>query len=114
MKLLKTWIISLLNITIFISFISVLYYYNIINTNLYNVLKIISLIIIFILNGYKTEKNSKKKIKTNAYICFIISLLLILINIIFSKITFKLTIYIIILIISNIFGGIIYRKKRNT
>ena len=114
MKLLKTWIITLINITIFISLISILYYYNIINTNLYNVLKIIFLIIIFIINGYKTEKNSKQKIKTNAYICFIISLLLILINIIFSKITFKLVIYIIILIISNIFGGIIYRKKRNT
>ena len=53
--------------------------------------------------------------RNNIIISFIISLVLIIINICFSKISYKLFIYLTIIISSNLLGSFIFikRKKRS-
>lgn len=114
MKYLKTCFITFIGIIICISVLSTLYYYKIINNNTFNVLKILLLIIIFNINGYKIERISNNK-RNNIIVSFIISLVLLIINICFAKISYKLFIYLIIIISSNLLGSFMFikRKKRS-
>lgn len=111
MKLLKAIGYTLIYIILSISVISVLNYYNIINNNLFKIMKVLFLIIIFIINGYKISKISKIKNFVLLF-CFILSLLLISINIICSKFDYKILIYITIICFSNLLGSFIYKKKK--
>lgn len=115
MKYLKICLISFIEIILSISILSILYYYDMLNSNMFNIFKITLFIIIFSINGYKIEKRSKKNYYNIFIFCFIISTILLLVNFCCYKITFRLFIYILLIICSNIFGSIIYkkRKKRN-
>ena len=111
MKLLKTIGYTLFNIILSISIISILNYYNIINNNIFKIMKILILIIIFIINGYKISKISKIKNFVLLF-CLILSLFLICTNLIFSKLDYKILIYITIICFSNLLGSFIYKKKK--
>ena len=115
MRYLKICLFSFINLIIFITVLSILYYYNIINNNFFNIIKIVLFITIFIINGYKIESISNKKYYSNFVFCLCLSLIFTLINLIYAKISFKLLIYIVIIISSNFLGSFMFikRKKRS-
>ena len=111
MRLLRIIIYSFISIIASISLLSVFNYYNIINTDTFKIIKILLLIIIFIINGYKIRKISRNKFCL-LFFSLILSVLLIGINLINSRFNYKTLIYISIIVLSNIFGGFIYKKKK--
>ena len=56
MNYLKTISLTIISLLIGITVLSILFYYDIIKENLFNILRILLIMIIFIINGYKTEK----------------------------------------------------------
>lgn len=112
MKYLKVCLLSFIGIILCISILSILYYYNIIGKNIFNFFKIILFIIIFSINGYKIEKISNRKYYGILIFNIVTSIILLFVNYFSYKITFRLFIYLLLIICSNIFGGFIYRKKR--
>lgn len=113
MKYIKIFLFTIINSIIFISLLSVLNYYDLINLNLYTISKLIILMIIFIINGYLFEKCSYKKFISNIFISLFIIFFLLLFNFIFYKVSYRLFIYILIIVLSNFLGGFIFRKKKN-
>lgn len=112
MKYLKICFLTCVKLIIFITILSVLYYYDIINNRIFNIFKIVLFIIIFIINGYKLERISSRKYYNNIIFCSFISLTLILINLVYSKISFRLLIYILIIISSNFLGSFMFKKRK--
>lgn len=112
MNYIKILLKNFLLIIISISLLSIIYYYGFLDKNTFNILKIIILIIIFIINGFKIEKISKNKFKYNIIISISLFIFLIIFNLLFSKISFKLIIYILIIVTSNLLGGFSCRKKK--
>lgn len=113
MNYLKTISLTIISLLIGITVLSILFYYDIIKENIFNILRILLIMIIFIINGYKIEKISTKK-RANILFSITIAIILLLVNIIFSNISLKLLIYIIIIILSNFLGSFIYRKRKKT
>lgn len=113
MNYLKTISLTIISLLIGITVLSILFYYDIIKENIFNILRILLIMIIFIINGYKIEKISTKK-RVNILFSITIAIIFLLINIIFSNISLKLLIYIIIIILSNFLGSFIYRKRKKT
>ena len=113
MNYLKTISLTIISLLIGITVLSILFYYDIIKENIFNILRILLIMITFIINGYKIEKISTKK-RANILYSITIAIILLLVNIIFSNISLKLLIYIIIIILSNFLGSFIYRKRKKT
>lgn len=111
MKLLKVITYTFISIIISISIMSIFNYYNIINKDLFNISKILILIIIFIINGYKIKKLYNKQYYPLLF-SIILCLVLLSICFIFSKFNYKYLIYLLIIFISNMFGSFIYKKKK--
>lgn len=106
-KIISKFIILLL---IGIIILSSLYYFDIINNSLYKIIKISFLIIMFSINGYSLLKISKGNNKNILFLIILISLLLVL-NLIFNKLSYNLFIYLLIIVFSYILGCFIYKKK---
>ena len=111
MKLFKVIIYSFISIIISISILSVFNYYNIISKDVFNIIKILLLIVIFIINGYKIRRISKNK-RCLLYFSFLLSILLIGINLIYSRFNYRVLIYVSIILLSNLLGGFIYKRKK--
>lgn len=98
----------------FFSFICMLYYYGVINNMIFKVFKFIPLIILFIVQGMYSYKDLSK---FGFIYCFIPSLILItfplIISIISNKFRVNYLLYLLILLISSLFGIFIKRKKQN-
>lgn len=63
------------------------------------------------MNGLSIEKIFKNRLKTNLFFSIFICLFLLIINLVFDKINYSLFIYILIISLSNLFGGLIYKSR---
>ena len=119
MKYLKTFIFETILFISLTLIITILYYFNIINTNTNNILKIIIFIITFFIVGIYTSKFINKKYYLQGLKISIINILLFLLLSILFKYNFnikQILYYFLIIIIttfSSIFGGKIRKKKRS-
>ena len=94
--------------------ISILYYYNVIDDNITNILLWIIFGIAIFIGSYKISTNMKYKGIINGLIYFVILMLLISIASIFIKVRFnyKIMIYYLVLAIFSIMGGIIGKNLK--
>ena len=112
MKCLKIILFSFIKILVFSIILSIMGFYNFFENNFLNIFLIIGLIIIFIINGYNLEGISNKHYFYTGVFLSCFSVFLILINIIFSNLSYRLFIYLLIIIFSNLLGCFIKIKKR--
>lgn len=118
MKKLKNLSISLListsSIIIGSFLLNILYYFNIVNENIFNILKMIIIIISLFISGILLGKKSKKKgwlegLKLSGIVIFII----LIINLIFIKeFNLQTIIYYIIILLSCVFGSMLGINKK--
>ena len=119
MKYLKTLIFETIIYISFTLIITTLYYFDIINTNTNNILKIIIFIITFFLVGVYTSKFINKKYYLQGIKVSIINIILFLLLSFLFKYNFnikQILYYFLIIIIttfSSIIGGKIRKKKRS-
>lgn len=117
MKYIKTIIFEFILLLILTIISSILYYFNLINSNIYSILKIINFIIVFSLSGIYIASNSNKKYYIEGIKISIINFLLFTIisliinNFNIKNITYYLLISFIIIISSIIFGNLKKNKK---
>lgn len=95
-------------------FITILYYFEILSSNIINIINYIIIIILFFLLGYKSSKRNKSK----GYLSGIISssslsLLFIFISLISKEFIVSSLIYYLTLIASSTIGGILGIPKEN-
>lgn len=102
-------LITLASIIITLLLTTILYYFNIINPSTYNILKIVSLLLVILINSIFLGKKAKSKgylegLKLSLLIIFIF----IILTLLFTK-TFhlKYLIYYIIIMITSILGGML-------
>lgn len=97
----------------FFSFICMLYYYGVINNIFFKIFKFIPLIILFIVQGMYSYKDLSKYGFIYSFIpSLVLIALLLIISIISSKFKINYLLYLLILLISSLFGIFIKRKKK--
>ena len=110
----KRFLWTSLSIIIGILILTTLYYFNIINTNTYNYLKIIILLLNIFISSYilgkTTEKNSYLEGIKFALILIITFVIITLLT--HSSIRPRILIYYLIISITSIFGGIVGISKK--
>ena len=110
---LKGYLLICLILIIYLSIISLLYYYEIINYKTTIIINYIFMILLFFILGFKTSKLERKKGYLNG---FFVSIILVILFIIFAlisgKIRYSSLFYYISLILSSITGGIIGVTKK--
>ena len=109
MKYIKTIIFESIFFVSLTLILTILYYFNIINSNLNNIFKIIIFIITFLLSGIYIGKRSNKKYYLEGLkISFINIILFILISLLLkNNFNIKQFIYYLLIIIITTFGSII-------
>lgn len=113
-KLLKNLIYTLSSILIVTFILNLLYYFNLFNDSVMNILLIISVLICFLISGRNFSKIDKSRgFISGLKIGLIYSVLFLIITLIFWKDNFKLIdlIYYILLSISSMFGGMLSNYK---
>ena len=113
MKYLKTLLITIISIIIAVIFLSSMYYYNIISKSVFQISEIIMIMLLFLKNGFSIEKKSNRKYFINIVISILLCVMILLTNIINQSITYRLLIYVLIIVLSNLLGGFVFRKKKN-
>ena len=98
---------------IYLLFISIFYYFRIINYNTLNIINYIFNLLLFLILGYRISKIRKKKGYLNGF--FISILLIILFSIIclvLNRFNTSSLVYYLSLILSSMFGGILGVNKK--
>jgi len=112
MKAIKMYLIALggifLSLIIMCLFLTTLYYFDLISTKTFSILKMISLIIIILVNSFILGKSSVKKGYLDGLkLGGIVSLIFLLISLISKNFDIKIFIYLIIILISSSLGSMI-------
>lgn len=113
----KRFLYTILSLFISLSLLTLLYYFDIIGENLFNILKVIILLFNIFISNYILGKKAQNKgflegIKFGSIIIITLFLLTILTS---SAIRIRLILYYIIIMITSIFGGIVgISKKKET
>ncbi len=110
----KALLFNIIELFILLFFITILYYFNLINDKTFEVLKLIILLSSIFINSFILGKNTKNKsyIEGIKYGVLLIILLL-LITIIFYKVKIKLLIFYPLILITSILGSMIGCIKKN-
>lgn len=104
----------LLSIIVYLLFISIFYYFEILNYKVVSIINFIVVMVLFFILGFKTSSIERKKGYLNGFIVSsILVLLFIFLSLIFSKLSFSSLVYYLSLILSSIVGGIIGVGKHN-
>lgn len=106
-------IYTIILIIILIGILTIFYYYDLINTSTYNVLKLIILLISIFLNSFILGKNVKEKgYLEGIKFGLIIIILLLIPTIIMKQLKIKLIIYYSMIISTSILGSIMGINKK--
>ena len=106
-------IYTIILIIILIGILTIFYYYDLINTNTYDVLKLILLLISIFLNSFILGKNVKEKgYLEGIKFGLIIIILLLIPTIIMKQLKIKLIIYYSMIISTSILGSIMGINKK--
>ena len=106
-------IYTIILIIILIGILTIFYYYDLINTSTYNVLKLIILLISIFLNSFILGKNVKEKgYLEGIKFGLIIIILLLIPTIIMKQLNIKLIIYYSMIISTSILGSIMGINKK--
>ncbi len=112
---LKIYLLFLIMLISYLIFISIFYYFEIINYKTVSIINYIALIIMFFIIGYKISNIRVNRGYLNGFIISsVLVIIFSLITLIMSKITFSSLVYYLSLILSSMIGGIIgINKKEN-
>ena len=110
---LKTILLYLIILTIYLLFINIIYYFEIFTFKTIIILNYIFNLIMFFICGYKIASLEQKKGYLKGFvISTILIIIFTLISLIISKITFTSLVYYLSLITSSIIGGILGVTKK--
>ena len=111
----KTYILFFIILLIYIILISLVSYFELLNYKTVSIINYVVIITLFFLLGYKISYLERNKGYLNGFIISVgLIILFVLISLITSKITFSSLVYYLSLILSSITGGIIgVQKNKN-
>lgn len=107
MKYLKLYLINIISIVLFVSLFSILYYFDIINLQIFNFFKLFSLIISLFVCSFIVGESYKTKgyvIGSRYSLMFIIPFFIC--SLVFNRISYRLIIYYLIIFCSCCLGSI--------
>ena len=111
--ILKNSLKMYLVLLIYLLLISIIYYFEILNYKVINIISYILVILLFLILGIKVSKKIKSKGYLNGFIAGLTNIsIFILLSIIFNKISLNSVIYYSILILSSVIGGIIGAQEK--
>jgi len=114
-RYLKYILTTTLSILILLFLLTIIYYFNLIKPNTFNLLKLLIILLTILINSLLLGKESNKKgylegIKLGSLIVILIFIL----TIIFSKFEFKNLIYYLLILITSTLGSMIGINKKKT
>ena len=117
MKSLKKIIKSIVTTTIIFLLLTIIKtifnYFNILNYKIINIIKLLIPIISMFFGGFKIGKNSEKKGWLEGIkISLIISIFFLIITLLLNKFKLKYLLYLVIIIVSGVFGSMIGINKK--
>jgi hypothetical protein len=108
-KYLKAYLFTLIFIIIFLFILTLLYYYNLINPNIYKLFKLLIILISLFISNY----NLGKKTTLNKYIFSLpIIVILFIYSIIINSFKLKVLIYYLIILLISITSNSLGKKKK--
>ena len=114
MKYLKTLAIEFILFIVLTLINVILYYFNIISSNMYSIFKIITFVITFLISGIYIAKKTNKRFYLEGLKIAIINIIIFLLFSLITKYSFNLTqlLYYICIILTTMFGSILGGLKR--
>lgn len=107
-KYLLSILITILSITLTLLLTTTIYYFNLINHQTYNVLKIIFLILSLFINSFILGKHSSRKgYLEGIKLSIPIIIIFLLISLFTNNFKFSLIIYYLIILITSVFGSMV-------
>lgn len=99
---------TLLSIFIILIVTTTLYYFNILSPNVYNIIKLITLLLSLFINAYLLGQSATKKgYLEGLKLSGLLTTILLLCALLTSSFTFKLLLYYLIITITTIFGSMV-------
>ena len=112
---LKTYLLFLIVLILYLIIISLIYYFELINYKTLSIVNYIFMILLFFLLGFKVSSLERKKGYLNGFISSVVLIILfVLFSLLTTKISFNSLVYYLSLIVSSIIGGIIGVKEKPT
>ena len=105
MRYIKLLSINLISIILFVSVITIFYYFDLISLNIFNFIKLFILITSIFICSFIVSKKKKKSIITGLIYSLCIIIPIFISSLIFNKFNTKLLLYYLIIITSSILGG---------